>query len=198
MPLWGAEWDDARKTQKYPPRVCISCGYGRFADWAAVVAAHHPGSELSRLCRSTNHPWHSPFLERRFKFAVCCGRTSRVAAIPPQPGNRASLFGNNDDRFRFGLLSPRSERSHVVLGQIADDDRVYDHTCDRHRRSTGCETGSDSALAAYRSWRVQHPAVALDWRSATLRLGAVFSLRRAAGAVCPFSTDIQRHILLAH
>src|SRR6266508_6633619 len=63
------------------------------------------------------------------------------------------------------------------------------------RERTG---GSHSALAAARDRPAQPVAVALDRRSAALRLGAVFSLPRIAAAVPAVSAEIHRHVLLDH
>ena len=60
-----------------------------------------------------------------------------------------------------------------------------------------CKGRGHSAVAADCHWRIQPFAVALDRRSAALWLGAVLSVPRAAGAFS-VSTQIQRHIVLAH
>src|SRR6516165_10321155 len=60
------------------------------------------------------------------------------------------------------------------------------------------KTGSCPAMAASGNRLVQSVAVALDRRSAALRLGAILSLPCIAAAVAVVPAEIYRHVLLGH
>ena len=74
----------------------------------------------------------------------------------------------------------------------------HGHSCDGRRGAPELEGRGRSAVAVDCHWRIQPFVVALDRRSAALWLGAVLSLYCLAAVVFSFSTQIQRHILLAH
>src|SRR5215467_4450282 len=83
--------------------------YAYVAPRTIFVATNCSESELSRLRRSANVVRHTQFLERGLERSFHRHRCHRAMAIWQFSGNHAALPRHFSNRFRLGLLSPRTK-----------------------------------------------------------------------------------------
>src|SRR5262249_13242031 len=139
---------------------------------------------------------HSQLLECRLQSSLYCGGSCRTARILSPARDPCVVPRDIPDRLWLVLLSLGSERPHAVLGPAAYDALLHGDPCGRHRGARECKIGSSSALAAARNRPAEPVGVALDRRSAALRLGTVLSHGCRAVAASDVHTRTFRHVLL--
>ena len=110
---------------------------------------------------------------------LVAGSLAGLLLLPPIPQDQG-YHHFADQRMLFGV--PITLCFMAILAVVVEE-----------RKTGGCP-----AMAASGNRLVQSVAVALDRRSAALRLGAILSLPCIAAAVAVVPAEIYRHVLLGH